>query len=157
MKWFAFERRWAKALLEAFAPPGDGGLAPKPGEVDYLATLDRMLRASTKKAALGTRIAVWLGGLSPLFVLGSFRTVSAFGMEARTRLLGALLRHRVFFVRELMLLLKLAACFALLGAPEVRARSRYDAILAQPVASRSVKRKLALLSSFPPPPRRMAG
>lgn len=121
-----FERRWAQALLEAFAPPGAGGLAPQAGEVDYVAGFQRMLASFTWRAALGLRAALWIGALAPLWMWGRLRSVTKLSVDRRTRLLRELLAHRLFLVRELAFLLKTAASFALLGTPSVRARSNYD-------------------------------
>lgn len=125
-----FERRWAQALLEAFAPPGGPGLAPREGEVDYLGTFATLARRARPHAAWGLRIAVWLAALAPMWLWGRLRTVSGLSRGARARLLEELLAHRSFPVRELTLLLKLSASMALLGTSSVRARSGYDHVQA---------------------------
>lgn len=126
MKLFAFERRWAQALLEAFAPPGGAGLAPEVGEVDYVGGFERMHDSFTARAALGLRAALWIGALAPLWMWGRPSRVTAMPLERRTRLMREICEHRFFLVRELAFLLKTAASFALLGTPSVRARSNYD-------------------------------
>lgn len=122
----SFERRWARHLLGAFAPVGGSGLAPREGEVDYVTALGRMMRGATPLAALGIRLALWLAALAPFWLWGRLTTITKLANERRTELLGQLLRHRLFAVRELALLLKLCAAMALLGTPSVRARSSYD-------------------------------
>ena len=124
------ERRWAQALLESFAPVGGPGLAPLPGEVDYLGTFGALVRRARPRAAWGLRVAVWLAALAPLWLWGRLRTVTGLSRAARTALLEELLAHRSFPVRELALLLKLAAAMALLGTSSVRARSGYDHVQA---------------------------
>jgi hypothetical protein len=113
------ETRWARAAMEAFAP-AEGG------KVDHVAMLERIMRASTRRAALGLRLAIWLVAMAPLWLVGSLRTIVGVPLERRARILGRLLTHRVFAVRELTLLLKLNAAFALLHDAGVRARSGYD-------------------------------
>jgi hypothetical protein len=122
----SFERRWAKSLLSAFAPAGGPGLSPLENEVDYVGVLLRMKREATPLAALGMRVAIWIGALAPLWLWGKLATVTELARERRPELLRELLGHRVFAVRELTLLLKLCAAMALLGAPTVRLRSGYD-------------------------------
>ena len=122
----AFEKRWARHLLAAFAPPGGPGLAPAPEEVDYLGVLGRMVRGASPLAALGLRLAIWIAALAPLWLWGKLTTISKLAAERRPELLRELLGHRAFVVRELTLLLKLSAAMALLGTPSVRARSGYD-------------------------------
>lgn len=124
------ERRWAQALLEAFAPSGGPGLAPREGEVDFLGTFGTLARRARPRAAWGLRIAVWLAALAPLWLWGRLRTVCGLSRGARAALLEELLAHRSFPVRELTLLLKLAASMALLGTNSVRARSGYDHVQA---------------------------
>jgi hypothetical protein len=114
-----WESRQARAALEAFAPSSTAG-------VDHVAVFERIRRASSRKAALGMRLAIWIVALAPLWVLGTVRTLVGIPLERRARLLGRLLSHRIYLVRELALLLKLNAAFALLGDPAVRSRSGFD-------------------------------
>lgn len=146
------ERRWAVAILEAFAPPStqsaDGvaaavsqdearadlaasgahrrRLAPRTGEVDYVRAITRMMAASTGKARLGIHIGLLLVALAPLWLCGRLATMAGLAMEQRTAILERLARHPFFAVRDLTLLLKLGAAFALMGTASVRARSGYD-------------------------------
>jgi len=124
----AFEKRWARQLLSAFAPSDGPGLAPLHGEVDYLRALARMRREATPLAALGLRLAIWIAALAPLWLWGKLTTISKLATDRRTELLRELLTHRAFAVRELVTLLKLSAAMALLGTPSVRARSGYDQV-----------------------------
>jgi hypothetical protein len=126
MTLFAFERRWATAVLEAFAPPGGAGLAPEPGEVDYVGGMQRMLGSFTQRAAFGLRAALWIAALAPLWMWGRLSSVTRMPLPRRTELVKHLLVHRFFLVRELAFLLKTAAAFALLGTRSVRGRSNYD-------------------------------
>src|SRR5262245_17385409 len=121
-----FERRWMKALLEAFALPHQKGLSPQPGEVDYLSTAETMMRSSTTWASFGIRAALWLIAWSPFWLYGKVQSISALSLRERSDLLRGLLCHPRFAVRELAGLLKIVACFALLGTASVRARANYD-------------------------------
>ena len=141
----AFERRWARHLLAAFAPPEGQGLAPLGGEVDYLAALSRMMREATPLAALGLRAAIWMAALAPLWLWGKLTTVTRLASERRTQLLRELLVHRAFAVRELALLLKLSAAMALLGTPSVRARSGYDHVEHAAKSESGLRARLPLL------------
>ncbi|HEX7477673.1 MAG TPA: hypothetical protein VF331_07690 [Polyangiales bacterium] len=147
------EEAWTVDLLTAFAPPTeptDQRLGPLPGEVDYLQTYRRMRRLSTPLAAFGLRAAVWLLAWAPLWQRGRARTFSGLQLTERSQLLGQLLVHRNFAVRELALLLKLVAAMALLGATGVRARSGYDNVRPAARAESGVRRKLDLLPSVQP-------
>lgn len=122
----AMEQRWAVAVLEGFAPVGGPGLAPQEGEVDYLTTMRKMMHASTGLAAFGLRLGLWLATFAPVFVLGKLKTMASLSRERRAELLEKLLSHRLYLIRELTLLLKLAACMAMFARPALRERSGYD-------------------------------
>lgn len=122
----AFEERWAAAVLAGFAPPSDSGLAPRAGDVDYLEAMREMMRVGTSLSRIGMRVALFIAALSPFWMRFRFRTFVSLVPSERAEMLARLLRHRIFMVRELMLLLKLCACMALFRSPAVRARSRYD-------------------------------
>ena len=122
----ALEQRWVVAVLEGFAPTEGPGLAPPTGEVPYLATMQKMMRASTAKAALGLRLGLWIAALAPVWLFGKMRTMASLPQAHRAELLARLLAHRSFIVRELTLLLKLSACMAMFSRPALRERSHYD-------------------------------
>jgi hypothetical protein len=186
MSLLPFERRQAQAILEAYAPPraqGDGEpsdvdddgnpasgdalkesgeravrvLSPRVGEVDYLRSVLRMMRASTGMARLGIHLGLFIAMWAPLWMCGRLRTMAGTAMHERSEIIGKLLRHRVFFVRELMLLLKIGASMALLGTPSVRARSRYDRRRdPQPETRREGPRMLPVLGARRSPTEKVA-
>jgi hypothetical protein len=144
-----WEHIWAVDVLAAFAPASEARngashppraisqLTPREGEVDYLRAFHRMHAGSTPLAGLGLRFALWMVALAPVWLLGRCATFSKLARAERTELLSRLLRHTSLIVRELALLLKLTAAFALLGTPSVRERSGYD----KPQAAASVARE----------------
>lgn len=152
-----WELGWAIDVLGAFAPAeSSAGLAPLPGEVDYLTTMRRMLQYSTPLAGLGLRFALWMVVFAPVWLLGRGVTFSKLALRERVELLSRLLRHTSFVVRELSLLLKLTAAMALLGTPSVRARSGYDGVqpqAAQLATLRSPRAPLSLTALGPSEPR----
>ncbi len=122
----AFERRWAESILEGFAPPGGPGLSPRTGEARYADAMERMISGATRTAALGFRLALWLAVVAPVLLWGRLTFTPRLAIGERARMLAELLRHKSFLVRELVLLLKIAAAFALFARPELRAASNYD-------------------------------
>lgn len=122
----AFEKRWAKEVLGGFAPVGGPGFAPRAGEVDYCDAVQRMMRATTRRAALGLRIGLWLAVLAPLWLLGRLETFGALSREKRSEVLRRLLSHRLYVVRELTMFLKMSACMALFSLPSLRQRAHYE-------------------------------
>jgi len=124
------ERTWMTDIVSAFAPQGGEGLAPRPSEVDFVAVFQQMGRQATRKAAFGLRLAIWLVAFSPLLLGRGLRLFSHLRPIERSALLAQMLRHRVFAIRELTLLLKFVAAIALLGTESVRERSGYDLVQA---------------------------
>lgn len=156
-----WEHIWAVEVLAAFAPASEprtsqpplrSQLAPRDGEVDYLRAFRRMHAGATPLAALGLRFALWLVALAPIWALGRFVTFGSLGRAERTELLSRLLRHGSIVVRELVLLLKLTAAFALLGTPSVRERSGYDKPQIAATAARDARRALPVIAAVPPAP-----
>jgi len=126
MRLLNMERRLLTATLAGFAPEDGPGLAPTRGEVDWTASFEQMAGASNAQARLGMRAAIWLAGLSPMWMHGRVATLASLPQTERAAVLEELLAHRSFAVRELTLLLKLQSAFALLGTASARARSGYD-------------------------------
>jgi hypothetical protein len=121
-----FARR-ANIVLASFAPEGEVGLVPQPDEVDYSTTFATMLTHGTKLSRLGLTLALWIAWLSPLWLLFEPCTLGELEPTRRAEVLGRLLTHRWFAVRELTLLLKIGATLAMFASPTLRARSGYDA------------------------------
>ncbi|NOY93833.1 MAG: hypothetical protein GXP55_21840 [Deltaproteobacteria bacterium] len=148
MRLLNLERRLLEATLAGFAPEGAAtGLSPLPGEIDWGATFHGMADASNGQARLGMRAAIWLAGLAPVWLERRPRTLLSLSAEERVALLERLLSHRSFAVRELTLLLKLQAAFALLGSATARARSGYDRDRPAPVEHPDSRQRLTLVDS----------
>src|SRR5271169_71192 len=94
MSLFPFERRWAVAVLEGFAPPGGPGLAPRPGEADFLGTHLRIYEASGRGGRLALRMAVFVTALSPLWLFERVATFAGLPPEGRAVFLSRLLKMR---------------------------------------------------------------
>lgn len=126
MMFLGFEQRWIAAILSSFAPEGGEGLAPEPGEVDWVAAADGMISRSTFKARLGYRVGLWLMTLSPVWMLGRLCLFGSLSAAERAAVLERAVGHRLFLVRGLTMVLKLSTCLAMFRSPGVRARSHYD-------------------------------
>jgi len=98
--------RWAPYVLAGFA------LA----EIDWDRGVRDFLEKASPKGRLGVRIGLLIAMTAPLWMWGRPSTARGLRGEDRGRLLHELLEHRIFFVRELTLLLKLVACMAMLRA-----------------------------------------
>lgn len=123
---FGFEERWVTQVLGAFTPSDGEGLAPRPGEVDYVAAFARMRAAAGPKASFGFRVALWHAALAPHWHWRGRASIGSLSEARRAALLSELLTHRFFVPRELTLMLKVAASMALMKSATVRARTGYD-------------------------------
>lgn len=132
MNFLEFERRWIVSIMSGFLSP-DGEFTVRDGEVDHLAAAETMAQEASFTAALGLHAAVWLVALSPAWMHGRAQTIDEVPAAMRTETLAKMLSHKLFAVRGLATLLKLATTLALMRSPAVRARTRYDRIPATPV------------------------
>jgi hypothetical protein len=127
MKLNALERRHADAILRAFAPEqGSEGLVPTEGEVDYTGNLEKMATAMSQRARIGVRLALWIVTFAPIWSGMAFATMAGIPVEKRSALLEKMLVSNSFIVRELALVMKIGASFALFASKSIRARSQYD-------------------------------
>lgn len=130
---------WAALVLSSFVPVSAGGLVRNDREIDWSGAWERFLSSMNARARLGARVALLIAITAPVWVLGRLGSLASLGIEERARLLDRLLAHPLYLVRELVLMLKICACFAMFRSDQVRARTSYDL----PVTS---KRGLPLLA-----------
>ena len=120
------ERRWLSVVLPSFLDPTAGGLGLRPGEVDFVHGALTMYGASSALGRLGMRVALVVAMLSPVFLFGRFVSLAALGPAERSAALERICTHRLFALRGLGVLLKLAASMAMFRVATVRARSNHD-------------------------------
>ena len=118
--------RWSAVILGGFTVDAADGLAADPGQVDWERGARDFLERANLEGRLGVYAGMWIAMTAPLWLWGRLRSAAGLEPVERARLLAELLSHRVFFVRELTLLLKLVACMAFFRDPAIRARSGYD-------------------------------
>ncbi len=132
MKLTRWERRWLVALFEGFSPPdarghdGEGGMAPKPNEVDHVDGFQKLNGEGTVLAQAGLRFAVVLLGTSPMWSGKGLKGFDALPQPEREELLREMTTHKLTLVRELTWLIKVQASMTLFGHPDIRKRSGYD-------------------------------
>jgi hypothetical protein len=114
-----FELRRAALIARTFIPKGV--LAGTTDDLDAAALLREDDTHSPWHASLLLRGAVWLVWLSPLWTFTGLRTFGGLAEEARADLLGRLLHHDAYPVRQAVMYLKLCACNVLLGSERVLA------------------------------------
>jgi hypothetical protein len=122
MKLMRFEERWAEAAMGAIFPgSGDDGFADIRA-MDVSGFLRQVFRVVPAKAALGTRLAVWLCALAPLFVLGRFATLAGLKQPDREKVIALLVASRFYAIRSFVLILKTVGALLYAGDDAVRAR-----------------------------------
>ncbi len=157
MKLLSIEHRLVRATLEGFAPTTtEGGLVPLEGEVDYVSAFLTVANASTDRARIGIRAALWVVALAPMWMGVAFATMAGLSQAKRAEVLDRMLNSSSFLPRELALLIKISAAFALMSTRSIRARSGYDrrggkpAPHVEPVLARpAAKKPRALPVLFP--------
>jgi hypothetical protein len=116
-----FEARWRDALLDAMIPEPGGGLPPM-AAVDRRTFWPRFERSAPWALRLGFRAATYfVGGLAP-FLLGHRHVFTGLDAAARDDVLQRV--ERVPGGAELVLVVKLVACFAYFDDPKVQATVR---------------------------------
>jgi hypothetical protein len=121
MRLTAFERKATRAIFEAILPGTEDGL-PAAAEHDLLAVHVEFLAAMPAVQRLGFRCGAVAAALAaPLLMMGRPCTLLALAPAEREVCLARLLGHRSYPVRQLGLLLKVAACMAYFQIDDVRA------------------------------------
>lgn len=118
--WTRMERRWAEALLEAIVPaeaPG-GGLQT----VGTRGAWGRLMARAPRQLRWGMRGAVW--GAQLWALVGERRPFHRLGPEAQQRWVAEAVSSRWFGVRQIVLTLKMLACFVYFEDPRVREATR---------------------------------
>lgn len=150
MKLLPIERRYAQAILEGFAPAtSTEGLVPLEGEVDYVGAFLAIASSGTDRARIGVRAALWLLAFAPIWMGFAFATMAGLPQDKRAEVLDRMLNSHAFIPRELALLIKISAAFALMSTRSVRARSGYDrrdgvSVHVEPVIARAEKKARVL-------------
>jgi hypothetical protein len=122
MKLTRFEERWAEAAMGAIFPGSrEEGFADIRG-MDPAGFLRQVFRIVPAQAALGTRVAIWLCALAPLFVIGRFATLAGLKPADRERVIVRLVASPFYVVRSLVLILKTMGALLYAGDDAVRAR-----------------------------------
>jgi hypothetical protein len=133
LRMFRFERRWLVALFEALLP---SGVDPRfPDGADRVPTgryVDDFVTHAPLETVFALRAGLWVAMLAPPFLLRRFRTFMGLAPGEKVALLEALLRSRIYLVRETALLFKIFACLGPCGLPAVQARIGIHPIDGQP-------------------------
>ena len=115
----SFELRRAALIARTFVPKGVFGGATDDLDAGPLIREDDAHGPWHASALL--RAAIWMVWLAPLWTFTGLRTFGGLSEEARADLLGRLLHHGAYSVRQSVMYLKLVSCSVLLGSVKVLA------------------------------------
>ena len=113
------ERNWARVVFGTMFPSNVDPRIPGADALDAGEKFDDVCRTVPGRVALGLRVALWLLVLAPLAFF-KFRTLGGLDPASRESIVLALLSSRVYFVRQLALLLKAFGALMFVSAPGVR-------------------------------------
>lgn len=119
--WLPWERVWLHQLLAAMVPPGErhAGLLDT-AQID--AFLPLFCAAAPPLVGNGLRASVWGLTLLPMIWPGFWRPLPLLRVERRDAFLVAADASRFFLLRQMVLVVKLAACMTLCSDPATRGR-----------------------------------
>lgn len=122
MKLTEIERRWARAALDSMFPcGGDPRLPIGISDLDVDGYLDDLGRCWPAMVFFVFRLALVVIGLAPLVLLRRLCTFHRLGSEDRLRVLEKLYASRIYFVRQLVTLVKATGGLLYGGSARVRA------------------------------------
>lgn len=127
------ERRWAQGVLESFS---DEALVDA---IDWASATTFFCRAATWRAAMGVRLGLLFVNFFPLISFKAFKTMIHLPRPERAALLGEMLAHQNYVIRELTLLLKIMVSMMLLGEPKVRGLTGYGRTIPPPNPEQSAR------------------
>ncbi|MFW5925170.1 MAG: hypothetical protein ACOCV4_03330 [Myxococcota bacterium] len=115
-----FEERWMRLLFDAILPvDADPRLSSRAGDAPVGPLVDDLFRSAPGQFLLGLRAAIWVAyGSALVFRLRTFRQLTR---EERAQHLERLEGSRLYFLREIPMLLKMVASLAYGALPQVQA------------------------------------
>lgn len=121
MKMTRIERRWARDIMATIYPrAADPRLPMGIADLDTDAFCVDVMRSFPWLSAIGFRAVVFLITMSPLLVIGRFRTFSGLNEADRTRVLDRFSKSRFYTVRSLVTMVKALASMLYAGSNTVR-------------------------------------
>ena len=120
MRLWGFERRWLASIFATILPASADGRFPGAAALGIERYIEALFREAPRSFTLGLRVCTWLLALAPPFALRRPCTFASLPLPERTALLERMAASDRYFVRELPLLFKAAACLGACGLPDVQ-------------------------------------
>jgi hypothetical protein len=118
----AFELEWAAKMMDSMIPPGVEEQIPlSASETGATQVLREMVFYTPALTALGFRATIWfIELLGPMVASRKLMRFSRLDPSSREEVLDAMFKSKIYFIRQLVLLVKMSSCFAWGANPEVR-------------------------------------
>ncbi|MBI2378324.1 MAG: hypothetical protein HYV07_30270 [Deltaproteobacteria bacterium] len=124
MRLRSFETGWLAELLAAMIPSIEGESRPSLPEVLDEIAADGFFEQLGERApflfGLGLRLAIWTLFWAPVAFGGRLRSFRALEPGEKNRVLEAANEHPAYVVRQLVIIIKLVACFAYFTSSKAR-------------------------------------
>ena len=119
---WTFELDWTSKIMDSMIPPGVEEQIPQAAtEAGAVEVLREMILYTPAITAVGFRAAIWfIEVLGPMIAMGKFSRFSKLDPPSREKVLETIYKSKVYLMRQLVLLIKMAACFAWGAYPQVR-------------------------------------
>ena len=121
----ALEYKWARATLGTIYPAApEAGVTQGIVDMDLAAFIDELAEALPFITFFGIRLFLLLVALSPLFVIGKFKTMAGLGEKDREAVVWKIGHSDVYVVRQMVMALKATFAFFFGGGAELQALCR---------------------------------
>jgi len=122
MKMRAFELEWTAKMMDTIIPAGVEEKFPQSAsETGAEKILEEIVRYTPFITAFGLRATIGLIEIfGPLISAGRFRRFSRLDPGSREEVLNRMYKSKIYLIRQLVLLIKMTACFGWGASPEVR-------------------------------------
>ena len=121
LRLFNFERRWLVSVFAVVIPSGADERFPYgAAQAPMGRFVDDLLAHAPLQFVIGLRACLWMVMLSPLFLLGRFRSFLGLEPAAQLAVLERFRTSNIYLVRETPLLFKTVGCLGFCGLPAVQ-------------------------------------
>jgi len=108
-------------MMDTMIPPGVEKRFPKAAsETGAVKVLEEMVRYTPFVTAIGLRAGIWfIEIMGPLYA-GRLRRFSKLDQAGREQVLNRMYQSKIYFIRQMVLLIKMTACFGWGADPETK-------------------------------------
>ena len=121
MKMRAFELDWTAKMMDAIIPPGVENDFPKAAsETGAVKVMEELVRYTPFFTAFSLRAAIWFIEILGPLLAGRLRRFSRLDPAGRVQVLANMYKSKIYFIRQMVLLIKMTACFGWGADPQIR-------------------------------------